>query len=131
MTKRTYDHSMLLKDAGAVVADGAATVGGSAKVVDLGAGGASGPLVAVVDVSAIDFANATETYSVRLQGATDEAMTTPVELAARAIMGTGRTEIPFTNEVAAGGTFYRYLRAYIDVGGDTPSINCTIFVAKQ
>jgi len=124
MASRTYDNLTLLKDAGVVTVDAAAQVGGSARVVDLG--DAHMDAVAVVDTSAVDTAQGT--YTVRIQGASALNFATPVELAAREIKATGRTEIPFNNEVA--GTYYRYVRAFHDTGGAAPSINNTIFLAK-
>jgi hypothetical protein len=126
MPSRTYDNLLLLKDAGAIVADAPAQVGGSARVIDVGNAHMDG--VAVVDTGAIDFGNVDETYVVRIQGSTNLAFTTPVELAARAITAVGRTEIPFNNEIA--GTYLQYIRAFNDTGGTTPSINNTIFIAK-
>lgn len=127
MSKRTYDHLLLLKDAGAIAADGAATVDGQARVCDVGPA-VMGPVLAVVDTSAIDTVTGDETYTVRIQGATTIGFGSPVELGARTITAAGRTEIPFSNE--NGGVVYQYIRAYVDVGGTTPSINSTIFVAK-
>jgi hypothetical protein len=124
---RTYDNLLLLKDAGAVTADGAAQVGGQARVVDVGLGRFEA--VAVVDTSALDMTTTDETYRVAIQGSVDSAFTTPVELGSGTVSVAGRREIHFGNEI--GGTIYRYLRAYLDVGGTTPSINCTIYVGKN
>jgi hypothetical protein len=126
MASRTYDNLLLLKDAGAIVADAPAQVGGSARVLDVGNAHMDG--VAIVDTSAIDFTSVDETYVVRIQGSTTIGFGTPVELAARAITAVGRTEIPFNNEVA--GSYLQYIRAFNDTGGTTPSINSTIFIAK-
>jgi hypothetical protein len=126
MPSRTYDNLLLLKDAGAVVADAPAQVGGSARFIDVGNAHMDG--VAVVDTSAIDFVNVDETYTVRIQGSTTSNFATPVELAARAITSVGRTEIPFNNEI--NGVYYQYIRAFNDTGGTTPSINSTIFIGK-
>jgi hypothetical protein len=126
MPSRTYDNLLLLKDAGAVTVDAAAQVGGSARVIDVGDAHMDG--IAVIDTSAVDTSGG-NTYTVRIQGSTTLAFGTPVELAARAITSTGRTEIPFNNEI--GGLYYRYLRAFNDTSGATPSINSTIFIGKQ
>jgi hypothetical protein len=126
MPSRTYDNLLLLKDAGAVVADAAAQVGGSARVVDVGNAHMDG--VAVIDTSAIDFADTTETYTVRIQGSQAVGFGTFVELGAREIKTVGRIEIPFNNEI--NGVYYQYIRAYNDTGGATPSINSTVFIAK-
>lgn len=129
MGSKTFDLDLLLKDAGAVTADAAGSVGGSAKVLDMGTGFVGELVQAIVDTTALDTSSADETYTVRIQGSVDEAFTTPVELAAKAIKSTGREEIPFTN--IADEVAYRYVRAFIDVGGTTPSINCSIWVGKQ
>lgn len=123
--QNSYDHMLLLKDAGAVVADGAATVGGSARVLDLGLAG-GGKMKAVIDTSAATFAS--HSYKVAMQGSVDLAFTSPVELSSTMITEVGRVELPFSN--VKGDVAYRYLRAFNDVTGATPSINSTIFVAK-
>jgi hypothetical protein len=125
MAAHTYDNLTLLKDAGVVTVDAAAQVGGSARVVDVG--DAHMDAVAVVDTSAVDVSGG-NTYTVRIQGSSSLVFTTPVELAAREVKATGRLEIPFNNEVA--GVYYRYIRAYNDTAGGTPTINSTIFLAK-
>jgi hypothetical protein len=127
-SSQTYDNLLLLKDAGAVTADGAATVGGQARVLDMGTGRFSAK--AIVDSSALDLASADETYRVIIQGSNASNFGSGVvELGSGAVAATGRAEIHVTNE--QGGTIYRYVRAYIDVGGTTPSINSTIFLAKH
>jgi hypothetical protein len=124
MPSRTFDNLLLLKDAGAITVDAGGTVASVARIVDVGDAHMDG--VAVVDIGAIDTANGT--YVLRIQGSTTLGFGTPVELAARAITATGRTEIPFNNE--AGGLYYRYVRCYNDVSGATPSINGTVFIGK-
>lgn len=127
MTSATYDHLLLLKDAGAVTGDGAATVGGSARVIDVGPGRVDGKMV--VDTSAIDTASGDEAYRVRLEGSNVvDFASGVVELASGVVSEAGRLEVPFSN--VRGGTVYRYLRAYNDVGGTSPSINSTVFLAK-
>lgn len=130
MGKAIFDNLLLLKDAGAVTADAAATVGGSARVVDLGTGLVEGKMV--VDTSAIDLTSADETYRVILQGSNDIAFGAGnvFELASADVRAAGvRLEIPFTNE--RGMTRYRYVRAFNDTGGTTPSINSTVFLTKR
>jgi hypothetical protein len=124
MPSRTFDNLLLLKDAGAITVDAGGTVASVARIVDVGDAHMDG--VAVVDIGAIDTANGT--YVLRVQGSTTIGFGTPVELAARAITATGRTEIPFNNE--AGGLYYRYVRCFNDVSGATPSINGTVFIGK-
>jgi len=128
MSKNTYDNLLLLKDAGAVTATGAAQVGGSARVIDVGLASV-GNAKAVIDTSAIDTVTGDETYRVAIQGAEAIGFATPVELAAVLVTAAGRVDLPFSN--VKGGTTYRYIRAHNTVGGTTPSINATIFVAKD
>lgn len=124
----TYDNLLLLKDAGAVTASGAATVGGSARVLDLGPAWI-GMAKAVIETSALV---ATGTYTVTLQGSTDAVFTTPVTLASTTVVSSAaanRNELPFDNQQA--DVTYRYVRAFITTGGTSPSINCVIFLAMQ
>ena len=123
----TYDNLLLLKDAGAVTADGAATVAAAARVIDVGLARFDG--IALVDTSALDLVDTNETYRVAVQGSVDSAFTTPVELGSGTVGATGRREIHFGNE--QGGALYRYVRAFLDVGGTTPSINATIRIGKK
>lgn len=135
----TYDNAMLLKDAGAITADAAAQVGGSNRILDLGAARLDAKLI--VDVSAIDVASADERYDVALQFSNSStfasgvvggasialgaAAALPAESAASVI---GRYEVPFSNEI--NGTTYRYCRAYTNVSGTTPSINYTAYIVQ-
>jgi len=124
MASRTYDNLLLLKDAGAITVDAGGTVAAVARIIDVGDAHMDG--VAVVDIGALDTVNGT--YVLRVQGSTTIGFGTPVELAARAITATGRTEIPFNNET--NGLYYRYIRCFNDVSGATPSINGTVFIGK-
>lgn len=124
---QTYDNLLLLKDAGNVTVDGAATVGGQARVLDVGLAD-MGPVKAVVDSSAVDSTTGDETYGVIIQGSLDLAFTTPVTLGRADVTQVGRSEIHFRNNQS--GTIYRYIRAFFDVGGTTPILNATIFVAR-
>lgn len=125
---QTYDNLLLLKDAGAITADGACTVGGQARVLDMGT--ARFEAKAIVDSSAIDLASADETYRVIIQASNVVGFGSGVvEIGSGTVLATGRSEIGVSND--QGGTIYRYVRAFIDVGGTTPSVNCTIFLAKR
>lgn len=132
----TFDASLQLKDAGAITADAAAQVAGSAKVLDLGAARIGGRVI--VDVTAIDVASGDESYALRTQFSNSKTFASgviggpalnfghssvlPGESASSAI---GRYELPFTNEI--NGVIYQYMRMYTDVGGTTPSINYGAF----
>lgn len=124
---QTYDNLLLLKDAGAVTADGAATVASVARVLDLGP--ARFQAKVIIDTSAIDATTGDETYRAILQGCNAIGFGSGVvELGSVAVAASGRSEIHFVNQV--GDTIYQYVRLYSDVGGTTPSINSTAFIAK-
>jgi hypothetical protein len=135
----TYDHALLLKDTGAVTASGNATVAAVARILDLGVGRMDGR--AVCDVSAIDTVTGDESYILQVQGSNSSTFaSTVVALASKQLggatatgntadTGTGRFEIPFSNE--ENGVVYRYLRLRYVIAGTTPSINLTAFVAQQ
>jgi len=133
----TYDNNLALKDAGLVAASAAAQVAGAAKVVDLGAGRVEGAVV--IDVSAIETATGDEKYELELQLSNDAAFAAGNVVAevvklgdssttgSSADSGTGRREMPFTNEVA--GTIYRYARMYTRIAGTIATgINYTAFI---
>lgn len=128
MGKAIFDNLLLLKDAGAVVADAAATVAGQPRIIDIGTGRVDGKMV--IDTSALDVASADESYRVALQGSNDITFGAGnvVELASGVVTQAGRLEVPFSNE--RSGTRYRYVRAFNDTGGTTPSINSTVFLTK-
>jgi hypothetical protein len=120
------DAQLELKDAGAVTADGAATVGGNARTIDVGPGKLRDGACVEVRISANDFADTDELWTLRVQGSND-AFSAAVDLATLPIPGgqTGLTRIHFTNELF--GTVYREIRIFHDIvaGATTPSINYT------
>lgn len=121
----TYDHALLMKDAGLVAASAAATVGGSAKVLDLGAARVDARVI--VDISAIEVATGDEKYEIEVQVSNTANMSGGLFIAGVAKLGdstvsnesadtaVGRREIAFTNEI--NGTTYRYARIYTRVAG--------------
>lgn len=136
----TYDNATLLKDAGAVTVDGAATVAAAARILDLGAARMDGRVI--IDITAMTVGGASpEFYALTLQlsnsstfasgvvgGATirvGSAASLPGESANTVV---GRFESAFTNEV--NGIIYRYARIYTDVTGTAPSINFTAYLAN-
>lgn len=126
MTTHTYDQLLLLKDAGAVTVTGVAQVGGANRVLDLGLASA-GNVVAVIDTLAAPVG--TGTYDISVEGSTDLAFTTPVQLGSMKLTAMGRNELHFSNR--QGQTVYRYLRGRSTLGGTTPSINYTMFVSPK
>lgn len=109
-----YDAEMLLEAAAGVTKT--ETYDGAAK--DLGAGYAPGgigqPVAAVIQVSALDKANTTETYAAQLEESDDDLSYTAAGPSI-AIAATGAVSIP-------GFLSKRYARLKITIGGDTPSI---------
>ncbi len=138
----TYDNATLLKDAGAVTADGAATVATVARVLDLGANARTAGRV-ICDVSALTTNGATgEGYTITAQVSNSSTFASGVigsgsiRLGAAASMPgesaasvAGRFEFLAFTEV--NGTLYRYMRIYVDVSGTAPSINFTAYLVKE
>lgn len=135
----TLDAAMILKDAGAVTASGAATVASVARVLNVGAAFLQG--VMTVDFDVMDLTSSDEGYEVRLQGSTDPTFATDVSILASVRAGTaagnpegavgiGRRQAPFVN-VSESGTPLPYLRAYHVVAGTTPSVNYRAFIGQN
>ena len=133
------DYTHILKDSGLVASDAAGQVGGSDKIVDLGAGMVEGHLV--IDVTAIEIASNDEFYDIQLQGSSksDFADTfevlASVKLGAQEVIGgdqdstAGRYMVPFRTE--KNGIVYQYVRAYTDVGGTIGTgVNFSAYLSK-
>lgn len=123
---RTFDYALRLKDAGLIAADAAATVGGSAAILDLGAARVDGCVI--IDISAIEIASNNERYDIAIQFSTSASFASAIVsgpclpvgaletlIGADTDTAVGRYELPFTNEL--NGTCYRYMRLYTDVSG--------------
>lgn len=132
----TFDYDLRLKDAGDVIADDAAQVGGVDKILDLGQSRVDGTVV--VDITVIEVASNNEEYIIQTQFSDVSDFDTgsqvivvgtclhtgALELTkATADTAVGRYELPFTNEL--NGTIYRYMRLWTEVRGtiDTTGIN--------
>lgn len=141
MGQRTYnqDLELVFKDAGAVTANGGATVGGSAKVIKLGAGRFEA--VMLFDVSAIAVA-ADANYNIVIQGSTTADFSgtkenlavlnlgnAAVRPGAAATSTIGRYEVPFTTE--QNGVVYDFVRVFTSVAGAAPSINYTAWASTK
>jgi hypothetical protein len=125
---QTYDNLLLLKDAGAITASGAATVASAARVLDLGP--ARTVAKVIVDTAITDLTTGDETYRVALQGSNDITFAAGVvELGSVSVTAAGRSELQFTTQ--PDDTPYRYVRAYFTLAGTSPSINATAFIAKD
>lgn len=126
-----FDADLQLHDGGAAItADGVAQVSSAAAIRDVGGSGlARFEGVAVVEISACDSTDGDETYDIQIRGSAASNMGSPQQLGSVTVTRgtTGRVEIPFTT--SKQGTVYRYIDAYFDVGGTTPSITCKIYVA--
>lgn len=135
----TLDAALILKDAGAVTADGGGTVDAVARVVNVGPGLIKAALI--VDVNALDLAGGDEVYDIILQGSTDPTFATNVSVLTRlragaAIgedsFGIGRISRIFTN-TAENGEILPYLRVFHDVTGGAGggSIDYQAFIAQD
>lgn len=135
---RTFDANLQFKDAGLVAADAAATVSGSAQVINLGTGHFVGELI--VDVSAIETDSSNERYDIIVQLSSSSTFASTIVDAAILPLGhasalpgdvtstTGRYTLLFHNEF--GGTWYQYARVYTDVTGTIATgINYTAYAA--
>lgn len=123
----SFDYDLRLKDAGLVAADAAATVGGAAKILDLGdAVRVDGRVI--IDVTAIEVATGDEIYRIKTQFSASATFASGVIGGPQFHLGdsstligesadsvVGRYELPFCNEI--NGTKYRYMRLYTDVTG--------------
>lgn len=143
----TFDVNLQLKDAGLVAADAAATVGGSAKVLDLGVGLVEGDII--IDASAIEIATGDERYTIIAQFSSSATFASDIVIGSCIPIGDGSTIatafgssgvdvddtagryiLPFRNE--RNGTWYRYMRLWTDVSGTIASgINYVAFAAIQ
>lgn len=136
----TYDNALLLKDAGLVAADAAATVASAAKILDLGLGRVDSRVI--VDVTAVEVADNNERFIVVAQFSNSASFAsgivngTCLQLGALEVTlqsadtPVGRYELPFTNEI--NGTLYRYMRLYIDVAGTVGTgVNFTAFAVTR
>lgn len=121
----TFDAELQLKDAGLVAASAAATVGGAAKVVNIGSGNWMG--VVVVDATAVETDTGDEKFSVAVQlSSTADFSSDIVEVAVLPLgaaaalsgdkdLGVGRYTIDVCNN--QGGSTYSYMRVYTHVAG--------------
>lgn len=128
----TVDTLLSMKAAGAITADTA-----DSNIIDTGSGpGQVLEGVYIIDITAIDIASNDETYTLHLQGSNSASFASGNVVLAATVVGkgssivtngadqqTGRIVLPFRNDKL--GTVYRYLRAYTDVAGTTPSIDYT------
>lgn len=137
----SFDYGLRLKDAGAISATAAAQVGGSDKILDMGAGRFDGRVI--VDITACEVDTGNEGYKIWVQGSTSSTFATGIWILAGLSLGhssvsletastaaTRHQEIPFCNEV--NGLLLRYIRVYTVVIGTIASggINYTANLVK-
>lgn len=121
----TYDHEMLMKDAGLVAVSAAATVASVARVQDMGNARVDARII--VDIIAAESATGDELYTVEVQVSNSPTFASTVFIAAAIRLGAagttfesvataiGRREIAFTNEI--NGVVYRHVRLFTRVVG--------------
>lgn len=148
ITQKTFDSLLQFADgAAAMTASGAAEVSSSAQVLDLGSGNVHGDVV--VDVSAIKISANDEIYTIYLQLSSDADFGTAGNIhdAAAFVIGAkealfsdsdkdgviGRYLLGLRNDMSLAGvpTTYRYARLYAVIGGTSPSITFSAYLAKQ
>ena len=123
----TYDALTVLKDAGAITASAAGTVGGSAKVIDLGA--ARMDAKAIVNVTAAGVGTGAKQV-INIQVSDDEfdadiynvgilELGDAGQLVGDTDVGVGTYEIPFNNVI--NGVVKRYCRVYATMAVLSPA----------
>jgi hypothetical protein len=125
------DAQLLLSDAQAVTADAAST-----NTIDLGdvtpkrviGDGEPMALVIVVDVAA-DATTGDETYEFQLIESANANLSSPDIILAKSVAAASLTAgAKVVIPVPPGSPVKRYLGAYYNVGGTTPTITCTAFL---
>lgn len=97
----------------------------------------------ILDITALDITSGNETYQIDLMVSNDPAFAAGNAVCAAGVqLGkgaslrgavaqkdsvTGRIELGFTNQVS--GNIYQYAKLFLTLGGTTPSINITSFIA--
>jgi hypothetical protein len=137
---KTFDYALYLHDGGSITSSAAGEIGGSAKILDLGAGVVYGDIV--VDVTELDVDSNNEIVTVGVQISDSStfssgyyqvaslALGDASPLAGDTDMTTGRYIIPFNNMIA-DGVAKRYLRLYFTVAGTVAGFNCTAYLALK
>jgi hypothetical protein len=130
----TFDYLLRLQDAADIVATGAGTVSGSAKIVDMGADRFDGR--ALVSITAAEVATGNEHYRIMVQGSSSATFATDVWNLACLELGDSSVsletvdtaarmqEMAFCNEI--NGNIYRYIRVYFFVAGTIDTTGLSI-----
>jgi D-serine deaminase-like pyridoxal phosphate-dependent protein len=136
----TFDANTELSDqTAAVTASAAATVDGSAKIIDFGAN-TRVDAWAVINVTALDIASNDELYTFTIQGSSSASFASDIQNLASISFGAtevrpggaidstvGQYEVGFTNE--QDDVIYRYVRLYRTIAGTSPTITSTAFAS--
>lgn len=150
---RTYDFDANLvtsNQAVAYTASGFAQANGANGILDLGGNQGTSPVelarmdaCMICDVTALKISAGNETYKMIVLGSNDAAfgpgnavMLGEIEVGKGVSLDgfdmadsvIGRYEIMFSNNVA--GSIYEFVGLYLVIGGTTPSINLSAFMAK-
>lgn len=131
--KHSFDALMNMKNAGAVTSTAVAQIASADVIIDLLAAALT-EMELVANVTAIDTTSTDETYELQIQGCNSSGFgSSVVELASLAITSIGEHHIPFDNECPLAGvvTKFRYIRLRHILGGTTPSINYSAWLAPR
>jgi hypothetical protein len=139
---RPFDALLQLQDdAAAITASGNGTVGGSARIVDIGEGVVFSE--AVFDVNSLDVAGGDELYRCQIQGSTSASFASGVVVLGELLLGdssttgesadsaitlTKRFQVPFWN--VKYGVAFRYIRVRFVMTGATVSLDAECYLTQ-
>lgn len=137
---KTFDYSLYLDDGGSITASAAGEIGGTDKILDLGAGLVEGSVIVDVTELDVDTGNEIVTLGVQISSsatfASDYYQVASLQIGdAAAIAGdtdmtTGRYVIPFNNLIK-DGTTKRYMRMYWTIAGTVAGFSATAYLALE
>lgn len=137
---KTFDYSLYLDDGGSITASAAGEIGGTDKILDLGAGLVEGSVIVDVTELDVDTGNELVTLGVQISSsstfASDYYQVASLQigdaaaLAGDTDMTTGRYVIPFNNLIK-DGTTKRYMRMYWTIAGTVAGFSATAYLALK
>ena len=137
---KTFDYSLYLDDGGAITASAAGEIGGTDKILDLGAGLVEGSVIVDVTALDVDTGNELVTLGVQISSsatfASDYYQVASLQIGDAAVlagdtdMTTGRYVIPFNNLIK-DGTTKRYMRMYWTIAGTVAGFSATAYLALK
>lgn len=137
---KTFDYSLYLDDGGAITASAAGEIGGTDKILDLGAGLVEGSVIVDVTVLDVDTGNELVTLGVQISSsatfASDYYQVASLQIGDAAVlagdtdMTTGRYVIPFNNLIK-DGTTKRYMRMYWTIAGTVADFSASAYLALK